>query len=210
MNTSSRRFVVGAAAVAASALPAAASVVYSTQARSVTAFAEGVSQTFAATDFSNFNMTASAAGPQAGTATASQNSTLGTSIITAIGSAQATGLNANPDNSTSSFDVTFTVTADSPFLLSGQTTAFPDPDAFVRLSHAGTNMFLSTSPSTISFPGNFVAGESYRLEVNCVGRNFTGGPDQSASFNLTLSVPAPGTLGLAAAALLIPTRRRRR
>jgi hypothetical protein len=158
-------------------------------------------------------------GSQAAIATASQNSRIGSSVITASGSSSthATQSGRLPAGE-SAFSVTFDLATTCSYALSGST-PWANVDStdqgysWVRLSGPGATIFQAgpfAYPTSFSTSGILDAGE-YMISAD--GRSF-GNHGTSCSFSLMLSVttiPEPSTwalVGMSALILLARARKR--
>ena len=179
-----------------------------------------------AADFGPFNssvMSLAQLATQPGTssATASQQSQIGPTVLSGIGSASASAEAGFPFEMNASggsfFDVTFELALPTEYLLTGQLDAGApagsagQPLASLALSDSFSDIFATstTDGSQPVFSTGILAPGTYTLHVIASAVIEASGDSATASFDFNFAVvPEPASLCLASLALLFATRRR--
>jgi len=188
------------------AMSARGDVVYTSQTRSVSATLAG-GGTVVAPDYLEFNESVTVRNEVYGnSASASQHSTLGATRIDARGGSSASGgFQGTGGNSSSFFEVTFTIDAPTTYSLFGywQANSGSRSLADVRVEFVGPSGTIYSSRSTrgdvnniylfnddYDVSGTLVPG-TYRLTTYSQGSAFGSTDSLGGSFGLTLLVPKP-------------------
>lgn len=190
------------------ASPALAQVEYTSQTRSVHAWASGSAfmgpnVTLAAPDLTSFSQSANSVSSDS-SCWATQSSSLEPGGIFGQFSTQASEHNAFWAVASSTLDVTFHITTASSWVLSG---SYNQPSSVLLTTQAGATVFTTPlgSAGLLSAGGVFDPG-FYRLQVTCHPES---GLQSPSSVTLNLAVPAPGAVGLLPLFALASWRRRR-
>jgi len=198
--------------VALSSFPLAASaqINYQSATRSMSAFAQGTvsgepdhsaSNSSGVFGFLDRSISASGVSTYAG---AHHVSNLQPSQIDFSGTASAGGLNAYNANSSCSLSVNFSLSSPTPVGFRGSVS-----QGSFHLTRAGQDALPAmNSFGSYTYYGTLPAG-SYLLQLECHGFNTSGPFDPPGSADITLTLPAAGTLTPFALAALIASRRRR-
>jgi hypothetical protein len=197
--------------------PAHADPIYQTQSRIVQGLGSDHSETFSATDFGPFSMTANGSGFYGG-GRGVQNSVLGATTITAHGTADGYPGNQQQGGSgSSSFSVQFLLSSPALYRMSGSWSFYLGGAASVDIDLAGPggDVLHATGALPGPFSGSFdqsgiLAPGVYHLTASATGHGGFGSSAGSA-FDFTLAVPAPGAgLGLLLSIACLGGRARRR
>lgn len=193
---------------AAIASPALAQVAYTSQVRSVHAWATGLAfagpnVTLTAPDFASFVQTATSVSSDS-SGSAYQSSSLEPGGIFAQFSAQASEHNGYWVQSSSTLDVTFGIGQASTWTLAG---SFNQLSSVLLTTQAGGTIFSAPMGSAGSLnAGGVLESGFYRLQVNCRPEPGSFSP---SNVSLNLTVPAPGAAGLLPLLALAAGRSRR-
>lgn len=142
---------------------------------------------------------------------ARQNSDLAPDFINLSASTTASRQNGTSGMGRNTLTATFALTSETPFSLTGSFTPSSNhsPSEHLRLTGPSGDVFnILQFNNAISLSGTLPAG-SYTLDYLGMAFASTGAFNENSYCNVTLAIPAPGSVGLLASALLLATRRRR-
>jgi hypothetical protein len=184
-------------------------IVYVSQSRLVSAHTNAGTNSDSTVDLGPWRATAASTIPGFAWANAAQSTDLRADVIRFDVSGSAANINANPADSFSSLDVTFTIGEPTEFELIMGNTDIQDTGR-LRLTMGTTQIFgYISSQGPLSRSGGLLGAGTYQFTVSAAGYS-TAGHDGGGAVVGALFIPAPSAVGMVLAGCVVGEGRRRR